>query len=106
MYSDFSVYQKEYEKYDVLSELDYDNGNDVMYVDARDDGISARRQGYAVCHDDCGGEKRQDFFNEQDRFHMGEVRELFMGGPGYPKGLLYFSCAVPGISPCGPGRIS
>ena len=24
-----------------------------------------------------GGE-RQDFFNEQDRFHMGEVRDLFL----------------------------
>ena len=26
-----------------------------------------------------GGE-RQDFFNEQDRFHMGEVRDLFLAG--------------------------
>ena len=24
--------------------------------------------------------QEQDFFNEQDRFHMGEVRELFIGG--------------------------
>ena len=24
--------------------------------------------------------KRQDFFNQQDRFHMSEVRELFLGG--------------------------
>ena len=24
--------------------------------------------------------KEQDFFNEQDRFHMGEVRDLFIGG--------------------------
>ena len=24
--------------------------------------------------------KRQDFFNEQDRFHMREVRDIFAGG--------------------------
>ena len=28
---------------------------------------------------------RQDFFNEQDRFHMEEVQGLFLGGSGFGK---------------------
>lgn len=78
MYSDFSVYQKEYEKYDVLSELDMAM-DDVMYVTHEMMAyLRGDRDTLSVMTTVEG--KEQDFFNEQDRFHMGEVRDLFIGG--------------------------
>ena len=78
MYADFSVYQKEYEKYDVLSELDM-TMNDVMYVTHEMMAyLRGGRDTLSVMTTVEG--KEQDFFNEQDRFHMGEVRDLFIGG--------------------------
>ena len=74
MYSDFSVYQKEYEKYDVLSELDM-TMDDVMYVTHEMMAyLRGERDTLSVMTTIEG--KEQDFFNEQDRFHMGEVRDL------------------------------
>ena len=78
MYADFSVYQKEYEKYDVLSELDM-TMDDVMYVTHEMMAyLRGGRDTLSVMTTVEG--KEQDFFNEQDRFHMGEVRDLFIGG--------------------------
>lgn len=78
MYSDFSVYQKEYEKYDVLSELDM-TMEDAMYVTHEMMAyLRGDRETLSVMTTVEGRE--QDFFNEQDRFHMGEVRDLFIGG--------------------------
>ena len=78
MYSDFSIYQKEYEKYDVLSELDM-TMEDAMYVTQEMMAyLRGDRETLSVVTTVEGRE--QDFFNEQDRFHMGEVRDLFIGG--------------------------
>ncbi len=78
MYSDFRVYQKEYEKYDVLSELDM-TMDDAMYVTREMMAyLRGERDTLSVVTTVEG--KEQDFFNEQDRFHMGEVRDLFIGG--------------------------
>ena len=78
MYSDFRVYQKEYEKYDVLSELDM-TMDDAMYVTREMMAyLRGERDTLSVVTTVEG--KEQDFFNEQDRFHMGEVRYLFIGG--------------------------
>lgn len=84
MYSDFSVYQKEYEKYDVLSELDM-TMDDVMYVTREMMAyLRGDRDTLSVMTTVEG--KEQDFFNEQDRFHMGEVRDLFIGGLNIRRG--------------------
>lgn len=78
MYSDFSVYQKEYEKYDVLSELDM-TMEDVMHVTREMMAyLRGDRETLSVVTTVEG--EQQDFFNEQDRFHMEEVRGLFIGG--------------------------
>ena len=77
MYADFSVYQKEYEKYDVLDELDMDM-EDVMHVTEEMMAyLRGDRDTLSVVTTVEG--KEQDFFNEQDRFHMREVRDLFKG---------------------------
>ena len=78
MYSDFSIYEKEYEKYDVLSDLDM-TMEDVMHVTREMMAyLRGDRDTLSVVTTVEGTE--QDFFNEQDRFHMGEVRDLFIGG--------------------------
>ena len=78
MYSDFGFYEKEYEKYDVLSDLDM-TMEDAMYVTREMMSyLRGEKEELSVLTTIEGRE--QDFFNEQDRFHMGEVRELFIGG--------------------------
>ena len=78
MYADFDVYRQEYEKYDVLSELDM-TMDDVMYV-THEMMDYLRGEGDTLSVITTVEGKEQDFFNEQDRFHMGEVRNLFIGG--------------------------
>lgn len=78
MYLDFGVYQREYEKYDVLSDLDM-TMEDTMYVTREMMAyLRGNREELSVFTTVEGRE--QDFFNEQDRFHMGEVQGLFIGG--------------------------
>lgn len=78
MYADFGVYEKEYEKYDVLSDLDM-TMEDTMYVTHEMMAyLRGDRDTLSVITTVEG--KEQDFFNEQDRFHMAEVRDLFLGG--------------------------
>lgn len=78
MYADFDVYRHEYEKYDVLSDLDM-TMDDVMYV-TREMMAYLRGEGDTLSVITTVEGQEQDFFNEQDRFHMGEVRDLFIGG--------------------------
>ncbi len=86
MYRDFDVYQKEYEKYDVLSELDM-TMEDTMYVTREMMAyLRGDREELSVVTTVEG--KEQDFFNEQDRFHMGEVQGLFIGGLRLRNGAL------------------
>lgn len=78
MYLDFGVYQREYTKYEVLRDLDM-NMDDVMYVTREMMAyLKGDREELSVVTTVEGEE--QDFFNEQDRFHMGEVQGLFLGG--------------------------
>lgn len=78
IYADLDVYEREYRKYDVLSELDM-TMDDAMYVtEEMLSYLIGEREELSVVTDVDGS--RQDFFNEQDRFHMAEVRGLFMGG--------------------------
>ena len=78
IYSDFDVYEREYEKYDVLSELDMTMDDDMYVTHEMMDYLRGDRETLSVVTDVDG--KRQDFFNQQDRFHMSEVRGLFLGG--------------------------
>lgn len=78
MYLDFDVYRREYEKYEVLDDLDMEM-DDVMYVTREMMAyLKGDRPRLSVVTTVEGVE--QDFFNEQDRFHMGEVQGLFLGG--------------------------
>ena len=100
LYSDMSVYRKEYEKYEVLDELDM-TMDDAMYVTREMmDYLRGDKETLSVITEVEG--KRQDFFNEQDRFHMREVRDIFVrraaiencgacGGSSLPFDSIYVS---------------
>ena len=75
---EYRFYEKEYRKYEVAESLDMEM-DDIM--DVTDDMMAyliGEREELSVVTNVDG--KRQDFFNDQDRFHMGEVRDLFLGG--------------------------
>ena len=86
MYADFDVYRQEYEKYDVLSDLDM-SMDDAMDV-TRQMMAYLRGEGDPLSVITTVDGREQDFFNEQDRFHMGEVRDLFIGGLNIRTGAL------------------
>lgn len=74
----YRFYQEEYEKYDVTEALDMQM-NDVMAVtEYMMDYLIGKEEVLSVETDVDG--KTQDFFNEQDRLHMEDVRNLFLGG--------------------------
>lgn len=86
MYMDFSFYEKEYEKYDVLSDLNM-KMEDVMYVTREMmDYLKGDRENLEVITTVEG--KEQDFFNEQDKLHMADVQGLFIGGLNLRTGSL------------------
>lgn len=94
MYLDFSYYQKEYEKYHVLEDLDM-KMEDVMYVTEEMMAyLRGDRKELKVITTVEG--KRIVFFNEQDQFHMEEVQGLFLGGIRLRKyaGVLLVVCVL------------
>lgn len=78
MYSDFGVYEREYEKYDVFDDLGM-TMEDTMHV-TREMMAYLRGDRDVLSVETTVEGRQQDFFNEQDRFHMAEVRDLFIGG--------------------------
>lgn len=78
MYSDFGVYEREYEKYDVLDDLGM-TMEDTMHV-TREMMAYLRGDRDVLSVETTVEGRQQDFFNEQDRFYMAEVRNLFIGG--------------------------
>lgn len=78
MYSDFDFYEKEYRKYEVEKELDM-SYPDIMRVTRYMMDYLRGEEEVLTFQTTIEGEE-QDFFNEQDRFHMGEVKNLFLGG--------------------------
>ena len=88
----YGFYEREYEKYRVTESLDMEM-EDVMdvteymmaYLIGEEDELS-------VITDVDG--QTQDFFNEQDRLHMLDVRNLFLGGLALRRVLLFAAAAL------------
>lgn len=78
MYGDFDFYEKEYVKHEIQNVLPMEM-DDIMDVTKKMMAyLKGDREKLSV-YTTIDGE-RQDFFNEQDRFHMAEVKDLFLGG--------------------------
>ncbi len=76
-YSDFGFFEKEYEKYGVLDNLNMEM-DDVMDVTRHMMDYLRGREDSMQITTTVNGE-RMEFFNDQDLFHMAEVRDLFLG---------------------------
>ena len=76
--ADYGFYEKEYEKYHVTESLDMTMENVMEVTSYMMDYLIGREEVLSIETDVDG--QVQDFFNEQDRLHMADVRNLFLGG--------------------------
>lgn len=76
--SQYRFYEREYKKYQVADSLNMTMDNIMDVTDQMMGYLIGNKAELSVITDVDG--ETQDFFNEQDRFHMGEVKELFLGG--------------------------
>ena len=75
---EYGFYKEEYEKYNVTDSLDM-TIEDVMEVTEYMMDYLIGREEVLSIEINVDGET-QDFFNEQDRLHMADVKNLFLGG--------------------------
>lgn len=92
-YSDYGWYEKAYEKYDVLDDLEMEM-KDAMHV--TEEMMAYLRGNRADLNVDTivDGEERE-FFNEREKAHMVDVKNLFIGGLWIRRiSILIFALAV------------
>lgn len=77
-YGNFGFYQKEYEKYHVLDDLNM-KMPDVMYVTKEMMSFLRGDRDNLIVETTVNGESRE-FFNEDEISHMEDVKKLFVGG--------------------------
>lgn len=90
--SEYRFYEKEYRKYRVTEELHMSMENVMKVTDYMMDYLIGREEVLSVKTEVDG--RRQDFFNEQDRLHMADVRKLFLGGLKIRNFLVVFVAAL------------
>lgn len=76
--SQYRFYEREYKKYQVADSLNMTMDNIMDVTDQMMAYLIGKKAELSVITDVDG--ETQDFFNEQDRFHMGEVKDQFLGG--------------------------
>lgn len=76
--SEYGFYKKLYEKYHVTDELNMELSDVMKVTDYMMAYLIGEEEELSIVTDVDGRE--QDFFNEQDRFHMADVKHLFLGG--------------------------
>nr|WP_326167689.1 TIGR01906 family membrane protein [uncultured Lachnoclostridium sp.] len=75
---DYRFYEREYAKYNVTESLDMEMEDVMDVTEKMMDYLIGRKPELSVITDVDG--QTQDFFNEQDRLHMADVKNLFLGG--------------------------
>lgn len=75
---EYKFYEERYEKYQVTEELHMELSDVMEVTDYMMDYLIGREDELTFVTDVDGRE--QDFFNEQDRLHMADVKNLFLGG--------------------------
>lgn len=74
----YRFYESLYEKYHVADDLDMKMSDVMEVTDVMMAYLIGEKESLSVVTDVDG--RRQDFFNEQDRLHMADVKRLFLGG--------------------------
>ena len=75
-YGNFDWYEKEYEKYDVLSDLEMEMPEVMKVTEEMMDYLRGDRENLVV-QTIVNGEERE-FFNDREKAHMVDVLELFL----------------------------
>lgn len=75
---EYKFYEKEYTKYNVTESLNMEMEDVMIVTDHMMDYLIGKEAELSIVTDVDG--KEQDFFNEQDRLHMWDVQNLFLGG--------------------------
>lgn len=78
LYSDISFYEKEYSKYEVLDDVKMEM-IDVLYVTEEMMDYLIDKRDDLVVNTIVDGNERE-FFNEREKIHMADVKNLFMAG--------------------------
>lgn len=86
---EYKFYEKEYIKYNVTEPLNMKMEDVMTVTDHMMDYLIGKEAELSIVTDVDG--KTQDFFNEQDRLHMWDVQNLFIGGLKIRTGLLIFA---------------
>ncbi|MCQ2508675.1 MAG: TIGR01906 family membrane protein [Dorea sp.] len=89
---DYRFYRNEYEKYNVMEDLDMDIEGVMEVTDYMMDYLIGREEVLSIVTNVDG--KNQDFFNDRDRSHMEDVRNMFLGGLKLRNVLTVFSILV------------
>ena len=76
--SRYRFYEREYKKYQVADSLNMTMDNIMDVTDQMMAYLIGKKAELSVITDVDG--ETQDFFNEQDRLHLADVRKLFLGG--------------------------
>ncbi len=76
--SEYGFYEREYEKYTVTEALGMKMEDVMRVTEYMMDYLIGKEDELSIVTTVEGEE--QDFFNEQDRLHMADVRNLFLGG--------------------------
>lgn len=76
-YSDYGFFQKEYEKYGVLEDLHMEMDDTMEVTRHMMDYLRGREESLQIST--VVNRETRDFFNDQDLFHMAEVKNLFLG---------------------------
>lgn len=74
----YGYYEKLYEKYNVTDDLNMEMSDVMEVTDYMMAYLIGEEEELSIVTDVDG--RKQDFFNEQDRLHMADVRNLFLGG--------------------------
>lgn len=85
-YSDFGWYEKEYAKYNVLDDLEMEM-SDAMQVTKEMMSYLRGNRADLVVETKVDGEERE-FFNDREKAHMVDVRNLFIGGLWLRRGAI------------------
>lgn len=93
--SEYRFYEKEYVKYEVTESLGMELSDVMTVTEYMMDYLIGREDVLSIETDVEG--KRQDFFNEQDRLHMADVKGLFLGGLKLRTALLLTAILLIGI---------
>ncbi len=89
--SDYKFYRREYEKYNVMESLDMDIDGVMEVTEYMMDYLIGKEEVLSIETTVDGS--YQDFFNDRDRSHMEDVKNMFLGGL-FLRNVLAAICAV------------